>query len=321
MYNIVDNSRQKIFDEYTGLSLTGNGGTELLYRKLKEKLDPELFDKFQIICSRVNKFNGKPAIFYLHDCWDDPEAQRLSNPEFRKQFKKLVFVSDWQFQTYNQGLGVPYSESIILKNAIDPIDVKDDDKPKDRINLIYTSTPNRGLELLIPTFIHLSNMFDNIYLDVFSSFDIYGWPQRNVPYQHLFETCKNHPKITYHGFQPNDVVREALKKSHIFAYPCIHKETSCLAAIEAMSAKNVIVCPNYGALTETVNNIGYVYHWDESPNVHVNRFAEVLIMAIKNIENSTNMVNTAKHRVDQLYNWQYRIKEWELLLSNLIDKN
>ena len=41
--------------------------------------------------------------------------------------------------------------------------------------------------------------------------------------------------MTYHGFKPNDVVRKALSEAHIFAYPSIWVETSCISAIEAMS--------------------------------------------------------------------------------------
>ena len=73
--------------------------------------------------------------------------------------------------------GVPYSESIILRNAIDPIEVGE--KPKDTIRLIYHSTPHRGLELLVPVFEKLCETHDDIELDVYSSFKIYGWEERS----------------------------------------------------------------------------------------------------------------------------------------------
>lgn len=234
-YVLVDKSKNKnddIFDKYTGLGKNSNGGTEILYRNLKSRIEPELFNKFQIVCSRFREFeDGKIPIFWLHDLWQDPEVQKLKDVSFRNKFKKFVFVSDQQFQTYNQGLGVQYSESIIIKNGIDPIECEWDDKPKDKINFIYHTTPHRGLEILVPVFIKLCEKIDNLHLDVFSSFKAYGWDQRDLPYAELFEVCKNHPNITYHGYQPNDVIREALKKSHIFAYPSIWKETSYLAAM------------------------------------------------------------------------------------------
>ena len=42
--------------------------------------------------------------------------------------------------------------------------------------------------------------------------------------KHIFKEIEEHDGMTYHGFQPNAVVREALAKSHIFAYPSICKK-------------------------------------------------------------------------------------------------
>ncbi len=317
---IIDKKNEP--DQYSGIYENSNGGTEMMYRQLMSRLSDENKNKFQIICSRFRKLQpDKIPIFWLHDLVDDPESMHLQDPTYRKQFSKLVFVSDWQFQSFNQGLGVPYSESVVLKNAIQTIDMSNVEKDKDKINLIYHTTPHRGLEILVPVFIHMAENNPKLHLDVFSSFEAYGWGHRDEPYTNLFETCKNHPQITYHGYQPNDVVKERLKQTHIFAYPCIWKETSCIAAIEAMSANNIVVCPNLGALPETVGNTGYVYHWDENMNLHANRFYEVLRLAINNLPKSSGMVQSAKYRIDQLYNWETRIAEWNMLLDTLRKKS
>ena len=94
-------------------------------------------------------------------------------------------------------------------------------------------------------------MYDNVHLDVFSSFNAYGWAERDEPYQELFDKIEAHPQMTYHGFKPNNIVRNALQKAHIFAYPSIWMETSCIALMEAMSAGLMCVHPNLAALPET----------------------------------------------------------------------
>ena len=161
-------------------------------------------------------------------------------------------------------LGVPYSESVVIKNAIDPIEHHE--KPKDKINLIYHTTPHRGLDILYAVYEQLAKNRDDIHLDVYSSFNVYGWPQRDVEFKPLFDKLEAHPNITYHGAVPNSEVREALKKAHIFAYPCTWVETSCISAIEAMSAGCAVVCPNLGALPETTSNFGIMYPFDEDIN-------------------------------------------------------
>ena len=98
------------------------GGTELMSKALTERLPSELLEQFNIIKSRVRKVSeDKPNVLWLHDLWNDPENQHLSDAEARKRFARLVFVSNYQMNTYQLGLGVPFSESFVLKNAIEPI--------------------------------------------------------------------------------------------------------------------------------------------------------------------------------------------------------
>jgi len=301
-----------------GTFAESRGGTELMMEGLKMRVPSDLLDQFHIICSRVRWTDiHRPNILWLHDTWDDPESQHLKDEEKRKRFKKLVFVSHYQQMTYNLGLGVPYSDGIVLQNAIEPIE--DHEKPKDCVNLIYHTTPHRGLELLVPVFEHLAKIHNNIHLDVYSSFKIYGWEQRDKAYEKIFDKCLEHPQITYHGYQPNTVIREALKKAHIYAYPNIWPETSGISVIEAMSAGCHVVCPNFAALPETTANFALMYGWDEDVNRHANIFANVLNTAI-NINHDPNVqakLRFQKQYTDNFYNWERRASQWVSFLKGL----
>jgi len=303
-----------------GTVINAKGGTEMMKEGLIDRLDDQFLPDFNIICSRVRDIDpNKKNILWLHDTWNDPESQHLRDEESRKRFAKLVFVSNYQFQTYHLAHGIPYSESIILHNAIVPIEQHE--KPNDgQIRLIYHTTPHRGLELLVPAFEALYNKFgDKIVLDVYSSFNIYGWPQRDEPYTALFDRCREHPGINYHGAVSNDEIREALKKAHIFAYPNIWPETSCIAAIEAMSAKCAVICPNHAALPETCSNFALMYQFDEDGNKHANKFARLLDAVIEDYWNDHHMskLEFQKIYIDNFYSWDARIVEWEALLRSL----
>ncbi len=305
-----------------GSVIGAKGGTEMIRDELLARLSPDLLDKVNIIHSRVRELSDtKKNVLVLHDMWNDPEAAHLRDKESRARFAKLVFVSNYQFQTYHLAHGIPYSESVVLRNAIVPIPEheKDNDGP---INLIYHTTPHRGLELLVPVFEALYNKYgDQIHLDVYSSFNIYGWPQRDEPYKALFDRCRTHDGITYHGAVENDVVRTALQKAHIFAYPNIWPETSCISAIEAMSAKCEVVCPNYAALPETTANFGVMYQWNEDMNIHANRFAHLLDAVIANYRDADHYhkLDIQKMYIDNYYSWDNRIVEWESFLKNIVD--
>lgn len=322
-FSLNESSNGVTVDE---LSQNAMGGTEMMKYGLYERLPQDIKDEVQIICSRVrNVDTHRPSVLWLHDLFNDPEAVHLREEESRKRFAKLVFVSNWQFNTYNLAMGVPYSQSIVLRNAIEPITWKN--KPTDgKIKLIYHTTPHRGLELLVPTFEFLEKYHDNIHLDVYSSFEAYGWPQRDEPYKQLFERIKSNPNMTYHGYQPNEVVRQALQEAHIFAYPSIWQETSCIAAIEAMSAGCAIVCPNYAALPETTANFGFTYQWNEDVQEHVNIFANALSSVIDLVNNNEKSFQTRiavqKNYTDTFYNWDQRAREWEGLIRGILrEKN
>lgn len=317
----LDDPLDGTIDE-NGDVVAARGGTEMMKEGLLERLDPDFASQFNIICSRVRDISDeKKNILWLHDTWDDPEAQHLREAESRSRFAKLVFVSNYQFQTYHLGHGIPYRESVVLKNAITPIDLDEKDKEADVIRLIYHTTPHRGLEILVPVFDHLWNngYEDKIHLDVFSSFNIYGWPQRDEPYQELFQKCKDHPGITYHGSVENNIVREYLKQAHIFAYPNIWPETSCISVIEAMSAGCAVICPNYAALSETTGNFANMYQWHEDPNSHANIFASILKVLLDKYHDPFHKDKLSMQKIwtDAFYSWDNRIPEWDGLLRGL----
>ena len=305
-----------------GTYVKAKGGTEMMADRIESALkEIGLDDKIEVIHSRVREVDpDKKTIYVLHDTWRDPESQHLKREEEKSRFDKIVFVSNQQFQTFNYGLGVKYSESIIMKNAIDPIELPPCGKPKDKVNLIYHTTPHRGLELLVPAFEYLAEKYDNIHLDVYSSFKIYGWDHRDKPFEPLFDRIKQHPQMTYHGYQPNDVVREALKRAHIFAYPNIWPETSCIAALEAMSAGCEVVCPNHEALPETTAGFALDYQYNENKEHHLNDFVYVLEHSINNIDSEYTQakLRTAKTIIDTQYNWEHRKLEWQHFFESLV---
>ena len=297
------------------------GGTEQMVAGLKQRVPADLLDKFNLICSRVREVDtSKRNILWLHDTWDDPESEHLKKKTSLDRFEKLVFVSNYQQSTYNLGLDVPYSKGIVMPNAIIPIEQHE--KPKGKINIIYHTTPHRGLELLIPVCEFLAKQNIEFHLDVYSSFGIYGWPARDEPYEPLFERVRNHPNMTYHGWQPNSVIREALKKAHIYAYPSIWPETSGISVIEAMSAGCNVVCPTFAALPETCANFAVMYGWTEDNNQHANIFAGVLGMVIKEYWADFNQrrISFQKGYFDTFYNWDMRATQWKDFLLSLGDK-
>ena len=308
--------------EKNELNKNAKGGTELMQERIERGCDQSLLQHFQIVHSRVRNLDPKrKKILVLHDLAQDPEVQHLKDGGWKK-FDKLVFVSHWQQQMYNLILGVPYSAGVVLRNAIEPI--PDHQKPTDKIRLIYYSTPHRGLDLLYAVFNQLAKEHENIELNVFSSFQLYGWPQRDEPFKELFQKLSEHPQINYHKSVNNERIREEIQRSHIFAYPSTWQETSCLCLIEAMSGKLVSVHSSLAALPETSMGLTQMYGYNEDRQAHANRFYQELKGVILAFEdpNQKSIIaqRTAndKYAADTVYDWNYRKLQWNALMKTLL---
>lgn len=306
--------------ERNELNQNSSGGSESVAEGMMERIPAELMEKFQIVTSRVRELKeDKIRVFWEHDTASDPEAQFLKTEEGRNKFHKLVFCGNHQFQQFVNFLGVPYDQrSVIIETPIEPITpvVK---KNKNEIRLIYTSTPQRGLEILVPVFEELCKKHDNLVLDVFSSFKIYGWADNDKPFEELFERCRQHPKINYHGFQPNEVVRKALAKADIFTYPSIWQECNSRSLIEAMSAQCLCIHPNYGGLPDTSGGLTTMYQMDQTPNIHAQIFYTIVDQALEIIrkEETSSYLKFVKAFADARYGWNKIASQWEMLLSVL----
>ena len=317
------------------LSAAAKGGTELMKLALRRKLiqsgHKDLFDFVDIYPSRVRNFNpDRPRIYWAHDLAGDPEANHLKADKGTR-WDAIVFVSHWQQQQYMERYNLNGENTHVLGNAIEPFKPSTQkwESPlgtaENPVRLIYHTTPHRGLEILITVFEHLYNQtLENgihVVLDVYSSFSIYGWAVRDEPYAEIFERCRNHPAINYHGAVSNEQVREALLESHIFAFPSIWPETSCIAMIEAMAAGNLVVHSNLAALPETAGGATVCYPFIQNPSQHAGRFyghlSQAVDSCVKNPMMVKQFVQSSTARANSLYNWDVRLNEWISLLSSI----
>lgn len=320
--------------ETNELSEKAIGGSELMLRRIYDgSIDRELLDKVQIIPSRIRHLKeDKHRIFLANDLPNDPESKALSNGGWGN-FHKLVFVSHWQRDAYVNSFHIPYSRTAVIHNAIEfdsmPYRTRfDTATDSNTVNLIYHTTPHRGLSLLVPVFEELYRFDDELHLDVYSSFEIYGWAQRDEQFKELFDRIRQHPGMTYHGFKPNAVVRSALQQSDIFAYPCIWPETFCISLVEAMAHGCLCVHPNFAALPETAANWTSMYNIDEDQNRHMNTFTRMLDMSIGAIRHMRQQPDSPmKTRLlgqmsyaSVFYNWAMIKDQWQQLLRSVIEQ-
>jgi UDP-glucose:(glucosyl)LPS alpha-1,2-glucosyltransferase len=307
--------------EENEISKKAFGGTELTKRLLSAHVPEDLQQHFQIIPSRVRDlYEDKIRIYWIHDLPEDGEISHLKFQASRNRFHKIVFNSSWQLNDAVSKLGIPQDDKLAMINIpIEPI--KHIKKPTDKINLIYLSTPQRGLQILVPVFDALAKNYPNIHLDVYSSFKIYGWESEDAKFEELYDLIRQHPQMTYHGHAHHDDIVVALQKAHIFAYPCIWPETACRTLTEAMSAGLLCVHPNYTSLSDLSGQLTMSYQFMDSIDKHANVFYHTLNEAIKMVSNEDvqeYLQRVVKPYADLRFNVDNLARSWQNLLVNTL---
>jgi len=308
---------KKLNDDHTRPVLFNEsfGGSENQLRLLLKYLPDESFKNINLILNNANHDlieKDKINVLWMHHFVNQKEAENLGSKDFVDKLDWIVFNSNWNFEKYVYQFKVPESKSVVIKNAIEKIDFQE--KPKDKINLIYHTTPWRGLIHLLKIFKSLN--LKNVELNICSSTKIYGKKfddNLGKTYKNIFNECKNTKNVNYFGFVDNKKVIELLKKMHIFTHPSIWPETSCIAAIESMAAGCEVVVTNLGALYETCSPFGTLVGFDRNFDNLEKRYSKVLLSSIKNYwsDETQNKLKLQREAINATYSWDIRSVEWK----------
>jgi len=167
---------------------------------------------------------------------------------------------------------------------------------------------------------HLLKIFkklnlENVELNVCSSTKIYGKKfddKLGKTYKNLFDECKNTKNVNYFDFMKNSEIIQLLKNMHIFSYPSIWPETSCIAAIESMASGCEVVATNLGALYETCAPFGTLISFDRNLDNLEKNFSKVLVNSINNYWTKENQkkLSLQQEAINSTYTWDQRSVEW-----------
>ena len=288
------------------------GGTELMYEELMKRLPQEYKDKFSIFNYPAYADVTKPTIYWNQLSHDQNAVQFLSTPENVEAINQFVFVSNWQAEQFRKTFNIPGYKTTVLKNACIGVEQRQAGA-RDKVRLCYTSTPWRGLDVLLKAWEILKPQ--DCELHIFSSTKIYGKDfaiNNENYYQELYDKCEALPNVVYRGSVSNEELRKELHTFDILAYPNTFEETSCIAVIEALSAGLRVVTSNLGALPETTEGWARMYSYLASKDLHAVKFADILdeeIIKIKNGDLDSHL-ELQKQIYAPRWSWDNRINEW-----------
>lgn len=302
------------------------GGTELLRDGMIKHSKFSEYDNLNLLLATPNpnkvRFTKK-NILWQHLNYSDQSLTPMRDNAFMKSIDATVYVSHWQLEKFRYLFHVPLQNAYVIRNAIDHIEFKPKSK-EGKLKLIYTSTPFRGLNILLDVMDKLDR--DDIELDVYSSTSVYGSGYEShyyKVYDDLFNRARETKGVNYMGYAENKDIHKALQEAHIFSYPSIFEETACLSMIEAGAAGCNLVTTDLGALPETGSMYAKMCTIKSNEEQIANTYAELLNYQIDNYWTNENqeLIREQSDYFNKYYNWERRAKEWNRLFEILTEDN
>jgi glycosyltransferase involved in cell wall biosynthesis len=304
--------------------MSPKGGTELQVAYLKKYVDPKLLDKVQITTSIPEKEPlsfDKKNILWVHNSYDQPNLTGwFSNKLNHGKYDWYVFNSHWTYEKYRLYYKIPTEQSIVIKNGFDDdLIIKQDFKPKDKIKLVYTSTPWRGLHVLLGAMELIKT--DKVELDVYSSTQIYGddfKANNDSQFVDLYEKARSLKNVNYKGYTDHGDLMKSLKNYDVYVHPSTFEETFCLAAMESLACGLVAMTTDLGALYETCAEFPIYVPYLDDPKTLAQQFAYAIDSLPNFIQNiDENKLKFQQQYYRQFYHWSVIKGHWENFLNGI----
>ncbi len=212
---------------------------------------------------------------------DQPGVTPLADPDVRAAWDAVVTVSDWHRRQFLEAFGLDPATTIAMRNAIAPVFERliggDAQRDGREHVLTYTSTPFRGLHILLHAFPRIRAAVPQTALHVYSSMGPYGDDAADEKFAKLYDWARGSAGVVYSPAIPQAELGDALAAAGTLAYPNTFEETSCIAVMEAMAAGCRVVTTDRGALPETTAGHARLVAPDDDPRAFSAAFAEALI--------------------------------------------
>jgi glycosyltransferase involved in cell wall biosynthesis/Flp pilus assembly protein TadD len=149
---------------------------------------------------------------------------------------------------------VPEEKVIVIHNGVD-LELFDVGRPESRdykrLVFVGALVQDKGIHLLIQSFIDLKAKHHDITLDVYGSADLWG-REKFIDEEQIGRQV---PGLTFHGSVGQDVISEAYKNAGICVVPSIWFDPFPLTALEAQVTGCPVVTFNVGGLPEGVRHL------------------------------------------------------------------
>jgi glycosyltransferase involved in cell wall biosynthesis len=258
-------------------------------------------------------------IYWTGDASNQPALNDFEHASLQQNVDLVFCVSNWHRESFIRRFGLSPDKVIATRNGF-VTDYVSTSGMRDITSAAYTSTPFRGLDILLEVFPSIRRRVPTATLDVFSSMKVYGWTgqQDQEAYGATYRAA-NQPGVTLKGSVNQRQLLKTLGKTGLLLYPNTFEETSCIAAIEAQASGCVVVTSAKAALKETVvhQETGILVEGDPNSPEYKRYFIEAAVGLMTNAELFGRFSRQARDRAARQYSWSAIAGEWTNIFNDM----
>ena len=258
-------------------------------------------------------------IYWTGDAHNQPALENFGHAVLQQNVDLVFCVSRWHRDSFIRQFGLSPEKIIATRNGFVSKSVLTCSS-RDIAKSAYTSTPFRGLDILLEVFPAIRQRVATATLDVFSSMKVYGWTteQDQQSYGAIYNAAKQ-PGVSLKGSINQPQLLEVLARTGLLLYPNTFEETSCIAAIEAQASGCVVVTSAKAGLKETVEHqeTGVLIEGNPRSVDYQRAFIEAAVGLMTNPELFAKFSMRARERAFRQYTWSTIAKEWTGIFQDM----
>lgn len=255
----------------------------------------------------VTKFNDDPLYVWCHDLG----ALGLDDPT---KYHRLFALSNFHKTYLKNMFQVSEEKMIVTSNGIDPTRFTFDLTKKEFGKVIFSSSPDRGLENAIHIMDKVVSVIPEAKLHCFYGFDNMLKLGKHEEVNKLEALIKTRPHVIFKGNISQKELTREMAEACVWLYPTNFLETYCITAIEALASHVYPIVREWGALQDTLasasaDGFAELLDIDPSEPAGIDLFAEKTVEAL--MDKKWEKISFDA----RLYSWESVAREWLKILN------
>jgi|ERR1700680_846784 len=264
-----------------------------------------------------------PLVLWNHHAHFQPPIKGLKDRDEQDAWDAIVFVSASQRDGY-AGFGIDPAKTVVMHNGVSPA-FENVALPTPWFAtgeppiLFYTSTPYRGLDVLLHAFPHIRDAIPKVRLKVFSSMAVYRLSDKE--FAPLYDQAKSMVGVDYVGSVGQAELAQKLAGYAALAHPSTFPECHSIAAIEAMAVGAAVMTTDLGGQREATGGWAQMIPPQSDKTELAYAYAHMVSTVLRRFrEDPEGAEEDRQARIQYVrdhYLWKDRAKAWSELLSTL----